>query len=166
MVYYPGRFYQICDRCGAKGYNTEMVKTWDGLIVHRATCFDGARDPLDKPPPLRPERQTVHDPRPRYDDRPTVLETTKVTSIDTTTAVSGGIITNNGGSTITEYGVCWATSHAPAISDGRTSDGTGVAEFTSNLTGLTAGTKYYVRAYATNSVGTSYATEIAFSTLS
>ena len=64
MVYYPGKYYQVCDICGSKGYNTEMVKTWNGLVVHRDTCFDGPRDPLDKPPPLRPERQTVPDPRP------------------------------------------------------------------------------------------------------
>jgi len=165
MVYKPGVWWVVCDVCGAKGYNAEMVKTWNGLIVHRKTCFDGPRDPLDKPPPLRPERQTVPDPRPRYNDRPTVLETVAVTSITTTTAVSGGNITNDGGASVTEYGVCWGTSHAPTTSDDRTSDGTGIGEFTSNLTGLSAGTKYYVRAYATNSMGVSYALEVEFTTL-
>ena len=67
VAYYPDRYWQVCDRCGIKGYNTEMVKTWDGLIVHRKTCFDGPRSVLDFPPPLRPERQTVPDPRPEND---------------------------------------------------------------------------------------------------
>ena len=166
MVYYPGRYYQICDICGSKGYNTEMVKTWNNLIVHRSTCYDGPRSILDFPPPIRPERQTVPNPRPRYKDKPTVLETTEITSIATTTAIGGGNITNNGGASVTEYGVCWSTSHAPTIADDRTSDGTGTGDFTSNLTGLTSGTKYYVRAYATNSVGTAYAVEVEFTTLS
>jgi len=94
-----------------------------------------------------------------------VLETVAVTSITDTTAASGGNITNNGGSAITEYGVCWATSHAPDTDDDRTSDGTGTpGEFTSNLTSLTASTKYYVRAYATNAVGTAYGPEAEFVT--
>lgn len=164
MAYYPGRYYQTCDICGARGYNTEMVKTWDNLIVHRETCFDGPRNPLDRPPPLKPERQTVPNPRPQHNDRPTVLETTAVTSIASTTASSGGNITNNGGATVTEYGVCWSTSHAPTTDDDRTSDGTGTGEFTSALTGLTASTTYFVRAYATNSVGTAYAPEVEFTT--
>jgi hypothetical protein len=164
MVYKAGDLWLTCDVCGTRGYGSEMVETWNGLMVHEDTCYDGPRDPLDKPPPLHIERQTVPDPRPRYKDRATVLETVSVTSIATTTAVSGGNVTNDGGATVTEYGVCWATSTAPTISDTTTSDGTGTGEFTSNLTGLTAGTKYHVRAYATNSVGTAYAAEATFVT--
>ena len=165
MVYYPGRWWVVCDRCGFKRYNTDVRKTWNGLIVCADTCYDGPRDPLDKPPPLRPERPSVPDPRPRYNDRPTVLETTEVTSITDTTAASGGNITNNGGASVTEYGVCWATSHAPDTDGDRTSDGTGTGTFTSNLTGLTTGTRYFVRAYAKNSIGTSYGIEVEFTTL-
>jgi hypothetical protein len=165
MAYKPGLYYQVCDICGLKGYNTEMVKTWNNFIVHRSTCDDGPRSPLDKPPPLRPERPSVPDPRPRAADTPDILGTTTVTSIASTTATSGGNIPHNGGASVTEYGVCWGTSHAPDTDDDRTSDGTGTGEFTSNLTGLTASTKYYVRAYATNSVGTSYGIEAEFTTL-
>ena len=165
MAYKPGLYYQVCDICGSKGYNTEMVKTWNNLIVHRATCYDGPRSPLDRPPPLRPERPSVPDPRPEAAFRPTVLETVAVTSIADTTAASGGNITNDNGATITEYGICWSTSHAPDTDDDRTSDGTGTpGEFTSALTGLTASTRYFVRAYATNSAGTSYGNEIQFTT--
>ena len=57
---------------------------------------------------------------------------------------------------VTERGVCWTTGLNPTISDNRTSDGTGTGSFTSTITGLNSGTTYYVRAYATNSVGTGY----------
>jgi len=165
MAYKPGVYFQVCDVCGLQGYNTEMVKTWNNLIVHRSTCFDGPRDPLDFPPPLRTERQTVPDARPEGHVKPTIIETVKVNTIADTTAASGGNVTNNGGGAITEYGVCWATSHAPDTDDDRTSDGTGTpGEFTSNLTSLTASTKYFVRAYATNAVGVGYGPEVEFST--
>lgn len=93
-----------------------------------------------------------------------VLTTTAVTSVGTTTAISGGNITSSGGGTITARGVCWGTNSNPTISGSHTSDGTGTGSFTSNLTGLTPGTVYYVRAYATNSAGTGYGNELRFST--
>jgi len=164
MVYRAGSYYQICDRCSGKRYNTEMVKTWDNLIVC-PKCYDGPRSLLDRPPPIRMERQTVPDPRPASKDRPHVFETTRVTSIADTTATSGGNIVHNGGAPVTAYGVCWSTSHAPDTGDDKTIDGTGTGEFTSTLTGLLASTKYFVRAYATNAVGTSYAPEVEFLTI-
>jgi uncharacterized protein (TIGR02145 family) len=85
------------------------------------------------------------------------LSTTAVDSIKTTTARSGGNITSDGGCTITVRGVVWSTSQNPTISSStKTSEGTGTGSFTSNLTGLTANTTYYVRAYATNCSGTAY----------
>ena len=91
--------------------------------------------------------------------------TTKiVTDITLNTAVSGGTIVSDGGEDITEKGVCWSTSALPTIADSRTTDGKGSAEFTSNLVGLAEGTTYYVRAYATNSVGTAYGNEETFTT--
>jgi len=92
------------------------------------------------------------------------LTTTAVTEITLNSAVSGGVITTDGGEDITEKGVCWSTSISPTIADSRTSDGTGSGEFTSNMVGLAEGTPYYVRAYATNSVGTAYGTELTFTT--
>ena len=53
-------------------------------------------------------------------------------------------------------GVCWSTSQNPTINDNKTTDGSGTGSFTSQLTGLSRNTIYYVRAYATNSAGTSY----------
>ena len=93
------------------------------------------------------------------------LTTTAASSIATTTAVSGGTISSDGGATITARGVCWSTSTNPTIAlSTKTTDGTGTGVFTSNLTALSANTTYYVRAYATNSVGTAYGTEISFIT--
>ena len=94
------------------------------------------------------------------------LTTTSVTSVTLTSAVSGGNITSDGGEAITARGVCWNTTGSPTISNSKTSDGTGTGSFTSNITVLTPGTNYFVRAYATNSIGTFYGDEKSFTTLS
>ena len=90
------------------------------------------------------------------------LTTTAVSAISFTTAVSGGDITADGGASVTARGVCWSETADPTTDNEKTSDGTGNGTFTSNLTGLTAGTTYHVRAYATNSVGTSYGDDVTF----
>ena len=94
---------------------------------------------------------------------PTVT-TSQVTSITQTTATGGGNITNAGGGTVTARGVCWSTSHNPTVSNSHTTDGTGTGSFTSSIINLTANTTYYVRAYATNSAGTAYGSEVSFTT--
>jgi uncharacterized protein (TIGR02145 family) len=93
-----------------------------------------------------------------------LLNTFPITDISTTGAYCGGSITDDNAGLITERGVCWGTSPGPLITGFHTSDGIGPGGFTSMLTGLTANTKYYVRAYATNSVGTGYGNEIIFNT--
>jgi uncharacterized protein (TIGR02145 family) len=60
--------------------------------------------------------------------------------------------------------VCWSTSQNPTTANSSTNDGNGTGSFTSNLTGLTANTTYYVRAYAINSAGTSYGNQHSFNT--
>jgi len=70
-----------------------------------------------------------------------------------------------GGATVTARGVCWATTLNPTVSDSHTLNGTGNGTFTSSITGLSPETTYYVRAYATNSAGTSYGSEVSFITL-
>ncbi len=94
-----------------------------------------------------------------------VLTTIDVTSLTQTTTISGGSITSDGGSTITARGVCWSTGANPTITDNKTTDGAGSGDFTSNVSGLTENTTYYLRAYATNSNGTGYGNEISFTTL-
>ncbi len=95
---------------------------------------------------------------------PPTLTTTAVTEITTTSATSGGNVTSDGGAAVTAKGVCWGTATKPTITNSKTSDGTGTGAFTSSLTGLTPNTMYYVRAYATNSEGTSYGNEVSFTT--
>lgn len=93
---------------------------------------------------------------------PTVT-TTAITAVTGSTATGGGNVTSDGGASVTARGVCWNTSTNPTVSNSHTSDGTGTGSFTSSLTGLTASTLYYVRAYATNSVGTAYGSNESFS---
>ena len=96
---------------------------------------------------------------------PTVT-TNNVTNISAVSATCGGNVTSDGGQPVTVRGVCWSTSPNPTVSNSHTSDGTGTGSFTSNITGLTPNTTYYVRAYATNSVGTNYGNEETFTTQS
>ncbi|MFH0843212.1 MAG: fibrobacter succinogenes major paralogous domain-containing protein [Bacteroidota bacterium] len=90
------------------------------------------------------------------------LTTTAIGSITATTATSGGTISSEGGAPVTAKGVCWSTASGPTIANSITSDGTGSGIFTSSITGLTRGTLYYVRAFATNSAGTGYGNELSF----
>jgi uncharacterized protein (TIGR02145 family) len=94
------------------------------------------------------------------------LTTLPIGNITTSGATSGGNITNDGGSTITSRGICWAISSNPTTADNSSVNGSGTGSFTSNLSGLTGGTTYYVRAYAINSAGTAYGNEVSFTTTS
>jgi uncharacterized protein (TIGR02145 family) len=96
---------------------------------------------------------------------PTVL-TASIDSIDLSTAISGGNITNDGGNSVTARGIVWSTSSNPTIElSTKTIDGTGTGIFASRLNGLNGITKYYVRAYATTIAGTGYGNELSFFTL-
>ena len=93
------------------------------------------------------------------------LSTTLVSTITNVSATSGGNVTDNGGVSVTSRGVCWSTSSSPTTSHStKTSDGSGSGAFSSTISGLTASTTYYVRAYAVNSVGTAYGNEVSFKT--
>jgi hypothetical protein len=92
------------------------------------------------------------------------INTTSATSITQTTASGGGNVTSDGGATVTAKGVCWSTSASPTISNSHTTDGTGTGTYSSSLTGLTVSTLYYLRAYATNSAGTAYGSQVSFTT--
>jgi hypothetical protein len=89
-----------------------------------------------------------------------LLETMAVSNIALTTAESGGIITGDGGSEIIASGVCWSTNENPTIQDSKTIDDINNGSFSSKMTGLIPYTRYYVRAYATNSEGTGYGKSI------
>jgi uncharacterized protein (TIGR02145 family) len=97
--------------------------------------------------------------------KPTLAATKAASERTSTTATSGGNVTSDGGATITARGVCWGTTTGPTTASSKTTDSGTTGSFTSSITGLTATTTYYVRAYATNSFGTAYGTEVSFTTL-
>ena len=96
---------------------------------------------------------------------PTVT-TTAITAATMNTANSGGNVTADGGTPVTVRGVCWGTSPNPIPSGNFTSNGSGLGVFTSYMNGFLGNTTYYVRAYATNLIGTAYGNEFSFTTTS
>ena len=95
---------------------------------------------------------------------PTVT-TTSITAILTTTASSGGNVTADGGATVTARGVYWSDINTvPGHFDNYKWEGWGTGSFSCLMDYLIPGTTYYVRAYASNSAGTSYGKVIQFST--
>lgn len=95
---------------------------------------------------------------------PTVT-TQAVSSIGDNSATGNGTVTSEGGASVTERGVCWNTSGTPTTSDSKNNNGTGAGAYTVSMTSLSDETHYYVRAYAINSVGTGYGSEVEFDTL-
>lgn len=94
------------------------------------------------------------------------LSTSPVTYITSKSAVSGGSIFSTGGHPIIKKGLVWSTTTGPTISlTTKTENEDATTNFTSNLTDLTLGTKYYLRAFASNSIGTGYGDELEFTTL-
>ena len=100
-----------------------------------------------------------------FNKTPTVT-TQAITNIGTATATGNGNITDLGVPNPTGHGVCWSTSANPTIADSKTNKGSASATgaFTADLTGLNEGTIYHVRAYATNTTGTSYGVDVTFTT--
>ncbi len=95
---------------------------------------------------------------------PTVTSA-EVTGLDRSTADCGGNVLADNGFAVTARGVCWNTTGWPTTADSKTTDGAGEGAFASRLTGLTPGTTYYARAYATNSEGSGYGNQREFTTL-
>jgi hypothetical protein len=92
------------------------------------------------------------------------ITTAAASDILATAATRGGPISNNCGGAVTASGVCWSTSTGPIATGNHVAGVTATGSFTSNITGLVSGTKYYARAYATNSSGTAYGNEVSFTT--
>ena len=93
-----------------------------------------------------------------------VLTTAEISNITLTSASGGGNITSQGTSSVTARGICWSTSQNPTTSDNHTIDSSGIGHFISYLSDLITDTQYYVRAYATNSIGTGYGNQVSFKT--
>lgn len=94
-----------------------------------------------------------------------IISTQNATNVTGDLANLYGTITNGGGTSITQKGFCWSTSQNPTLTDSFTNEGGGIGSFTSQLSGLTGNTTYYVRAYAINGAGTAYGNQIMFTTL-
>jgi uncharacterized protein (TIGR02145 family) len=92
------------------------------------------------------------------------INTISVTNLASTSATVSTIVVTNGGSSITARGFCWNTSTNPTIENSKTSETGTLGNLTSNISGLSSGTTYYVRAYTTNSSGTTYGNEVSFDT--
>ena len=101
-----------------------------------------------------------------FDNTAPTVTTQAVDGIAKSTATGHGAITNNGYPNPTQHGVCWSTETSPDINDDCTTEGavTGTGAFSTGMTGLIAGTTYYVRAYATNTADTAYGEQVSFAT--
>lgn len=94
-----------------------------------------------------------------------VLTTNNISNIEKDTATGGGEIVSDGGNPVTDRGICWGTQVNPTINDNYISAGsTGLGSYSILMTGLNAGTLYYVRAYANNGTTTGYGTQTSFTT--
>lgn len=129
---------------GTAGENLEFVDQFGNIVAHPTLSPNGGV--LDAM-------------------RPSVVTNLSVTEVTKTSAATGGTVVNPGASALTECGVCYGTSPNPTTQDSHiaaTPDADG--NFSVNLTGLQPNTTYYVRAYATNAIGTSYGTSMTFTT--
>ena len=88
-----------------------------------------------------------------------------IDSISNISARSGGGITSDGGAPVLSKGIVWSTFPNPTISNAKTMNGSGVTPFVSQLTGLLGDSVYYVRAYATNAIGTGYSSQLSFTAI-
>ncbi len=96
---------------------------------------------------------------------PTV-ETYPLSELRETSGFGGGSVTDDGGGDIIERGLCWGESPDPTITDQHRSEGMGVGDFSTTITGLQPDKLYYVRAYASNSAGTAYGESMFLKTMS
>ena len=128
-------------------YNT--IISLQNTIVELQNKISDLQTTIDELAPSTPDAESL------------TVSTTVVSDITTATATTGGNITSDGNDNVTVRGVCWSTSQNPTVSDSHTTDGTGIGDFTSDITGLSAGTTYYVRAYATT---VAYGEQMSFTT--
>lgn len=94
-----------------------------------------------------------------------VVETNKLTAVSTNSVTCWGNVPVDAGATITARGACWSTSPNPTTSNSKSTATAGTGQFSTSVTGLIMGTKYYIRCYATNSTGTAYGSQLSFTTL-
>ena len=91
-----------------------------------------------------------------------IVSTSSVTNVDYTSVVVEGMLLDDGGYSIDEYGFCYATHSAPTINDVKIISNMGVELFRCTLNDLQEETTYYICAYATNKIGIAYGEVISF----
>jgi len=96
---------------------------------------------------------------------PTV-SSTSINQFTSGSAVLGGNVTSDGGASVAERGIVYNTTGNPTTTDTKVQNGTSTGSFTQTVTGLASNTMYYVKAYSINSVGTSYGSQLSFTTAS
>ena len=137
--YYASRFQQNLDPYVYGGYSASGGGLWDGTAnVSGILTVNGA---------------------------PPAVTTGSVTSITAISADVAGTVVGDGGSEVTARGICWSLLPDPTLADNFTVNGTGLGSFTGTATPLSGGTTYHARAYATNTHGTSYGSDVEFTTL-
>jgi hypothetical protein len=94
------------------------------------------------------------------------VNTFNITQLSTCdSARGGGGVVSDGGASVSSRGVVWSTQTLPTVDlPTKTTDGSGTGNFVSRIGGLAPGTTYFIRAYATNSVGTGYGDEVSLTT--
>jgi len=92
------------------------------------------------------------------------VSTLPVSQVGAHTAMGGGQVLSDGGTSLIERGLVLSTSPTPTLNGQVFPAGTGTGSFQTQLTGLLEASTYYVRAYATNEVGTAYGNEVVFTT--
>ncbi len=130
------------------------------LFDHFSGSGSPSYGPPNNPRELEFATATINPPGP---NAPTVT-TTAAASITATSATLGGTVTSDGGGTVTERGIVWATTANPTVANNKVANGSGTGGFSATVSGLPASTLIYVRAYASNSGGTGYGSQISFTT--
>lgn len=155
-----GGIYKVDSFC--YWWSSTQSNTSDAWLHYMFDCYNYVIRNNSSKPNVWSVRCLRDDPTPVL-GAPT-LSTTAANNIKATSATGGGIITSDGGAAIIARGVCWSTSPYPTTANSKTIDGIELGSFTSSITDLTANTLYYFRAYATNSIGTSYGNIELFTT--
>lgn len=93
-----------------------------------------------------------------------IVTTLDITNVTHNRAACSGIVISDGGLNVTERGVCWSTAPSPTVNDNSTQSGSGIGDYSCELTDLALNTTYYVKAYAKNQVGIAYGEEKSFTT--
>lgn len=141
------------------GFSIPVGATINGILVEVEQEWSSGGDGGSAPSNVDAIRITV-----TYTPGTATVTTDSATSITTIDAALAGTVTSDGGNTITERGVCWATTANPTTSSSKATASGTTGSYTVSATGLTQSTTYHYRAYAINSAGTSYGSDQTFTT--